>query len=237
MHLQGPILGVWAHPDDEAFLSAGLMVEALRNGQRVVCVTATRGELGIQDPERWPPDRLADIRTHELDQSLRILGVTEHHWLDYPDGGCDKVDAAEATERICALIEDIRPANVLSFGPDGMTAHSDHIATSNWTTAAFKRCAPDGSRLLYATMTESWWATYASMLQLDKIVMTEDWEPPTIPDEEAAIAFRVPDDIFEMKRRALLAQESQIGAIMRALPEEHVWELNRTEWFRLGAQR
>ena len=42
----GTILGIWAHPDDEAYLSAGLMALARDNGQRVVCVTATRGELG-----------------------------------------------------------------------------------------------------------------------------------------------------------------------------------------------
>ena len=42
----GTILGVWAHPDDEAYLSAALMALAVQNGQRVVCVTATRGELG-----------------------------------------------------------------------------------------------------------------------------------------------------------------------------------------------
>ena len=29
----GTIMGVWAHPDDEAFLSAGLMRLALENGQ------------------------------------------------------------------------------------------------------------------------------------------------------------------------------------------------------------
>lgn len=38
----GTILGVWAHPDDETYLSAGLMASAVRSGCRVVCVTATR---------------------------------------------------------------------------------------------------------------------------------------------------------------------------------------------------
>jgi len=38
----GTILGVWAHPDDEAYLSAALMAWARRNGQRVVVVTASK---------------------------------------------------------------------------------------------------------------------------------------------------------------------------------------------------
>ncbi len=44
----GTILGIWAHPDDETWSSAGLMAMAADNGQRVVCVTATYGENGVQ---------------------------------------------------------------------------------------------------------------------------------------------------------------------------------------------
>jgi LmbE family N-acetylglucosaminyl deacetylase len=61
----GTILSVWAHPDDEAYLCGGIMAMATAAGSRVVCVTATRGELGVTDAERWPPDRLPAIREAE----------------------------------------------------------------------------------------------------------------------------------------------------------------------------
>ena len=48
----GTLLGIWAHPDDETYLAAGLMAQAVRDGRRVVCVTATRGEGGSMDEER-----------------------------------------------------------------------------------------------------------------------------------------------------------------------------------------
>ncbi len=51
----GTVLGVCAHPDDEAYLSGGLMALARSAGSRVVCVTATRGEQGTTDPRTWPP--------------------------------------------------------------------------------------------------------------------------------------------------------------------------------------
>ena len=38
----GTILGVWAHPDDETYLTGGLMARARTPVERVVCVTATR---------------------------------------------------------------------------------------------------------------------------------------------------------------------------------------------------
>ena len=88
----GTIMSIWAHPDDEAYLCGGLMAAATDAGSRVVCVTATRGELGVTDPVRWPPDRLAGIREIEMAECMRILGVSEHHWLGYPDGGCESVD-------------------------------------------------------------------------------------------------------------------------------------------------
>ena len=82
----GTVLGIWAHPDDEAFLSAGLMAAARDAGHRVVCVTATLGEHGTDDPQRWPPQRLAEVRAHEARASLAALGVTEHHLLGIGDG-------------------------------------------------------------------------------------------------------------------------------------------------------
>lgn len=73
------ILGIWAHPDDETYLCGGLMARAVQSGARVVCVTATRGELGSTDPDRWPAGAaLAEVRTRELEDALGRLGVTEH---------------------------------------------------------------------------------------------------------------------------------------------------------------
>ena len=106
---------MWAHPDDEGYLSAGIMADAVRNGNRVVCVTATRGEAA--DPERWPPAELAEIREAEIANALEILGVTDHRWLGYPDGGCADVDAEEAVARIAAIIDEVQPDTVLTFGP------------------------------------------------------------------------------------------------------------------------
>src|SRR5580765_4412641 len=118
----GTILGVWAHPDDDIFCPAGLMATAVRNGQRVVDVTATRGEGGSMDEERWPPETMGDVRTVELLRSLEILGVSEHRFLDGPvdidmDEHLDEAGAAQ----VLAILDEVQPDTVLTFGPDGMT--------------------------------------------------------------------------------------------------------------------
>ncbi|HYP61015.1 MAG TPA: PIG-L family deacetylase, partial [Thermomicrobiales bacterium] len=92
----GSILGVWAHPDDEAWLSAGLMARAVDAGRRVVCVTATAGEAGFPDGDPRPNVERMAIRRAEMAASLGEVGVTEHHWLGYRDGHCDEIADEEA---------------------------------------------------------------------------------------------------------------------------------------------
>ena len=132
----GSILGIWGHPDDEAWLSAGLMMQAVAAGDRVVCVTATKGEAGFPaDDPRSVSERMA-IRESELAACLSILGVTEHRWLGYGNGECALVPDEEAVATLAEIIDDVRPDTVLTFGPDGGTGHSDHIAACRWTTQA-----------------------------------------------------------------------------------------------------
>ena len=117
----GTVLAVWAHPDDETYLTGGLFGALTDIGHHVVCITATRGEAGGATGSE---SRLARLRTEELDAALKVLGVEEHHWLDYPDGGCADVDADAAAGRVAAVMDDVRPDTVVTFGPDGFTGHA-----------------------------------------------------------------------------------------------------------------
>ena len=69
----GSVLGVWGHPDDEAYLSAGLMMGAVVSGRKVTCVTATRGEAGFPDDDPRPLAERAAVREAELDACLEYL--------------------------------------------------------------------------------------------------------------------------------------------------------------------
>src|SRR5437763_16110738 len=120
----GTLLGVWAHPDDETYLAAGLMAHAVRDGHRVVCVTATRGEEGSWDEERWPTSEMGRVREAERMASLEILGVTEHHWLDYYDGTGAGVDRAEADGKVAAIVREAHPNSGSPDGPHGRRGHA-----------------------------------------------------------------------------------------------------------------
>ncbi len=234
-HQLGTVLGVWAHPDDETYLSGGLMAEAVRAGQTVACVTATRGEAGSSDEVRWPTGPvLAAIRTAELDVALAELGVGDHTWLDYPDGGCAAIDDEEAVARICAVMERVRPDSVLCFGPDGMTGHDDHRSTSRWATAAVARAGRLGGRgtqVYYATNTPDWLARFRP--GLDELGAYMGSEPPCTPADELAIHARYDGDLLDAKVRALKSQVSQTEAVLKHLGEAFLREGLAEEMFRL----
>jgi LmbE family N-acetylglucosaminyl deacetylase len=225
----GTILGIWAHPDDEVYLSGGVMATARSAGQRVVCVTATRGEHGTDDPVAWPPDRLAARRARELEASLAVLGVHEHRFLGVKDGRCAARPSLPIVERLTAIIREVRPDTILTFGPDGMTGHEDHQVVSRWATAARALAAADVD-LLYATTTAE---------QADR------WQPlhdrlgvylvPGLPlrrtTAELTLQFHLDADLSERKVAALRAQTSQTTDLIEQIGDEDFREWVAVESF------
>jgi LmbE family N-acetylglucosaminyl deacetylase len=215
----GSILGVWGHPDDETWLSAIHMARAVRAGQRVSCVTATRGEQGSPDPERWPPgEPLAKLRTEELDAALALLGVTEHLWLDYPDGGCADVPLAEGAQRVLTQLVRTTPDTVLTFGPDGMTGHPDHQSVSRWVDAALARYDGPPPLVLHATNTPEWLQRWRPTM--DGLGVYMGAEPPVHARHELRSHLRLTPEETDLKVRALLCQASQVGPLIHAFGDD-----------------
>jgi len=213
----GTILGVWAHPDDETFSMGGIMIAAVRNGQTVACVTATRGEAGVQDPKRWPQKELGHIRTDELEASYKIMGVTHHTWLDYPDGGCKTSRTDDAVDCLVALIHTYNPESIMTFGPDGLTGHDDHKTVSKWADLAVKK-AGSRAKIYHAIQTPQ---QYKNMLEVDKqfnLFFNID-QPPLCEEDYCAIHFVLDDDTYHKKLEALKAMPSQYEAMLKVFEE------------------
>ena len=224
----GTILGVWAHPDDECYLSGALMAHAVQSGRRVVCVTATRGEMA--DPDNVPPDEMARIREREMHDCMAALGVTDHRWLDYPDAGCHLVHDDEAAAKLAVIIDEVQPDTVLTFGPEGMTGHTDHMAVSRWSKRAIELASSD-ARLLYATHTPEWADSFrATAHELN--VMMADIELPTTPASDAAVFICADGELLAVKERAMRAQASQVQIMLDTMGEEMYRQLLVEEVFR-----
>lgn len=157
------LAAVVAHPDDDAYGVAGIV--ALHGADprfRFILVHATDGEAGsIADGTAVTRETLGRVRREEDRRAWEVLGRTpdRHEWFGYPDGRLAEVPQHELTDRIAAVLADERPDVVVTFGPDGITGHPDHVAVGAATDAAFLRLADDGGsglrRLVHGAIKQS----------------------------------------------------------------------------------
>lgn len=214
----GSILGIWAHPDDETYSMAGVFLLAKQAGQKTTCITATRGEQGVQDEIRWPKSELADIRSQEMKNVMRALGVDHHYWLDYADGNCSSEDSEEAIDKIVEIIKTHKPDTIFTFGPDGMTGHDDHKTVSSWTSVAVKKSNSDARIYHVITIRDS----YEAFRQADKemnIFFGLD-KPCMCNREECDLLFELNSEILNKKMQALRLMPSQTEAILKGYDDQ-----------------
>jgi LmbE family N-acetylglucosaminyl deacetylase len=210
----GTILSIWAHPDDETYLAGGIMAAARDNGQRVVCASATAGELGTSDPVAWPPARLGQVRRWEAAAAMAVLGITEHHILGVPDGAAAFHDTA-GVAWIGQLLNDVQPDTIMTFGADGMTFHLDHIAVHRWVTTAWHERDRRG-RLLYAAPTVEHLARFGELYETWDMYMSDE-RPAGVPEAEAALHLRLDGLSLDRKLTALRALATQTTGVMNLL--------------------
>jgi len=141
--LQGPVLALAAHPDDEVIGAGTLLAWHAQRGHAVTVVHATDGAQG--DPGNRENDIRA-VRRREGVEALRRLGLGEpRHW-DFPDGELPEHLPA-LTARIVDVIREVKPATLYSFHAG--EAHRDHRAIAAATAAAAHALPADCRCLLY----------------------------------------------------------------------------------------
>jgi LmbE family N-acetylglucosaminyl deacetylase len=133
------LLVVLAHPDDESFSIGGTLAKYTAEGTRVVLVSATRGEAGIRS---LTLESAGEIRARELQQAAKTLGVSDVCFLGYRDSELVLADPAAIRSQVANLIREIQPQVVITFGPEGISGHPDHITMHEAVTQAFDQAQP-----------------------------------------------------------------------------------------------
>lgn len=143
---------IYAHPDDETFLSGCLIRQFADEGNSPVLLLATRGEAGRQGLVRATnKSELARLREEEMKAAAEVLGISHVEHLGYPDGQLAVIDFDSLVAGVVSFIQRYELENVFSFAEDGGNGHPDHITISKATTAAVLsgKC-PSVRRLYYA---------------------------------------------------------------------------------------
>jgi LmbE family N-acetylglucosaminyl deacetylase len=132
---KAPILAVFAHPDDERVIGP-LLSKLAREGRETHLVIATDGSKGVRDFAHIPAGpELAAARTKEATCAASRLGVRQLHILGLPDGGLASFEVlGKLRSALAAIIDSLKPAAIITFGPEGGTGHPDHRLVGNVTT-------------------------------------------------------------------------------------------------------
>jgi LmbE family N-acetylglucosaminyl deacetylase len=223
------VLGIWAHPDDEAFVSGGFMADSVRRGHRVVCIHMTRGEAGLSFRRPSRPEILASIRERELEASLALLGVEEPRFFGYPDGALTQVPSGEAIARIHAAMVEVRPDTIVTFGADGFTGHPDHKVLSAWVTAALRLWANPQTRLYHAVVPRGWRDSFVPALNEFDFF----WPGYPVASVRADVTLTLDDELLAAKLEALRAHASQMKPLFGSYGDGFMRAVTATEHFEL----
>lgn len=205
------LLAVFAHPDDESFGPAGTLSKYARAGVRVSLVCATRGEAGkTGDPPVCRQEELGQVREQELRCAAEVLGIRDLIFLGYRDQQLDLSDREEATGKIVRAVRVLRPQVMITFGPDGISGHRDHVAIHHLATAAFRAAGDRGKYPEH--LGEGLWPWtpqklyYVAPSWRLMAALKREW--PSGLEREITTVIEV-GDFLDLKRRALECHRTQ----------------------------
>jgi len=219
------LLAIFPHPDDESLGLGGTLAKYSAEGVETYLICATRGERGWTGPPEENPglEELGKIREAELKCAVAHLGLKETIILDYIDGDVDKADPLEIITKLTHQIRRIHPHVVITFPLDGAYGHPDHIALSQFTSAALVLSAdsnfndPDQLQPFqvpkYYHMVDSKKMVDALKEMIGGLSMDVDGVTRShIGWEEWAITTRInTEEYFDSLWRAILCHKSQLS--------------------------
>ena len=200
----------FSHPDDESFAAAGLVRRYADAGAEIALVTATRGDAGkAGDPPLCTREELPLCREAELHAAAEILGISSVYLLDYHDKHLGEAPVDRIRQELVELIRRHRPHLVITFDPEGVNRHPDHVATSRFTMDAVNAAADP-----------RWYPSSASH-RVQRLLWTAPkppWEAAHSPDlrDEPGVDFALDvSEYRETKAKALRAHRTQHISINR----------------------
>ena len=125
----GPVLAVFAHPDDAEICAGGVLATWAAAGREVHLLVLTNGDRGSNDPTMSRAE-LAATRLTETEAAAAIMGLAGARVLSIHDGELE--NTATVREAVVRRVREVRAETVLSCDPTSVFFenryynHSDH---------------------------------------------------------------------------------------------------------------
>lgn len=193
------LLAIFAHPDDESYRPGGLLALLARSGVKVHVLTATRGQAGsCGAPPICTQAELPALRDRELHCACSVLGVEEPILLNYQDGTLSNANIDGIVVQILDIVNKVHPQVILSFGPDGLSGHSDHIVIGKCAYRVFQRVGKIDSIYTMAVP-----QSLARALEMSQI--------HALPNEQISLTVDV-SEVWDTKLKAIHCHKTQLSS-------------------------
>lgn len=126
------VLVIAPHPDDEAIGCGGTIFQHVRNGDEVLVLLLTSGELGCPGED---PEVVSLTRVHEAMEASKILGSRVLDYWSYPDGNLQV--SGEIINRLAKLLAEHKPDILYVTSP--LDGHIDHRAAAQIVDACLEK--------------------------------------------------------------------------------------------------
>lgn len=146
-------------------------------------------------------EELGGVREQELRCACASLGIAPPNFLGYLDGRLVEANEKKAVARIIAEIYKLRPQVLLTWPPNGLSGHPDHVVVSHWTKLAYEGVAM-GSKAPSALYHLAIPYSVANKLDLSQL--------HSIPDEEVSLTIDV-SKVWKQKLTAIYCHRTQVG--------------------------
>jgi LmbE family N-acetylglucosaminyl deacetylase len=202
------LLYVFPHPDDESFGPAPALACQRREGHEVHLLTLTRGEATSQRERLGlSKEEMGRIRTEEMENVARELGLSSLSILDLPDGELASMDPRRLVSIIEEHVKQTEPDVMVTYPVHGISGHPDHLVSHAVVKHLACALRASGSafprRLAFFALPESGTASRPDHLQ-------------TSPDEAVDCVQGFSEADMERAKAALYCYETYLPVI-----EEH----------------
>ncbi|MFI5036109.1 MAG: PIG-L family deacetylase [Acidimicrobiales bacterium] len=233
---------VHAHPDDESLFTAGITAHYAARGIRVVLVTCTYGQLGIDGAGRpgSHPDHDAlgtrATRAAELQRVADFIGYSRVVTLGYDDSGLPgwaqnarasafmNADPEMVGRTLAALFDEVGATVVVTYDEHGFYGHPDHVAANAATQLAVKLSS--GVERLYYPVAPTRVLERFIPLARERGVYTPVWVTRGVGVDDGAITTTM--DVAQyagLKQRAIATHASQVDNADLVTMDEELFSL------------
>jgi LmbE family N-acetylglucosaminyl deacetylase len=246
---------VHAHPDDESLFTAGVTAHYAARGIRVVLVTCTYGQLGIDGAGRPGSHHDHDYlgtratRSAELLRAAELVGYSRVVQLGYDDSGLAgwsqnerssafmNADAQAVGRVLAAIFDEVGATVVVTYDENGFYGHPDHVAANVATRRAVELSA-GVERLYYPVAPKRVLEQFIPLAKARGVYMPV-WVMKGLGVDDDAVTTTM--DVAQhagLKQRAIATHASQVdNADLVTMDEELFSLLFGTEYYQRAWSR